>query len=193
MFGCERAATAFASRSNRCERVRIGGDGLRQDLDRDVPIELSVPCAVHLSHPARAQRRDDFVGAETGSAGKRHGSAGQIQRGRDGDEVGAGNRDRTGDIQLGNWRLPLNYARIEPDLNEEPPPPPNPRVLRQVEDPAEENGHLSAGVGFAGQYSGGAVLQPAGIPRAARSSIQAAANASAETSSKTVPEAGGGA
>ena len=49
------------------QRVGIGGDGLREDLDRDVAVELRVPRAVDLSHPARAQRREDLVGAEAGA------------------------------------------------------------------------------------------------------------------------------
>ncbi len=44
-------------------RVGIGGEGLRKDLDRDVSIELLVPRPVNLSHPARTQRREDRVGA----------------------------------------------------------------------------------------------------------------------------------
>ena len=54
------------------ERVRIGGDGLREDLDRDVPVELPVPRPVDLAHPARAERREDLVGAETGPGGDCH-------------------------------------------------------------------------------------------------------------------------
>ena len=45
------------------QRVGIGRDGLREDLDRDVPVQLLIPCPVHLPHPARAQRREDLVGA----------------------------------------------------------------------------------------------------------------------------------
>ena len=48
------------------ERVGIRGDGLGQDLDRDVPIELLVPRPVDLPHPARAERGEDLVGTETG-------------------------------------------------------------------------------------------------------------------------------
>ena len=47
------------------QRVGIGGDGLREDLDRDVPVQLRVPRPVDLPHPARAERREDLVGAET--------------------------------------------------------------------------------------------------------------------------------
>ena len=39
MFGCESAATAFASRSKRAERLGIAGEVRRQHLDRDVAIE----------------------------------------------------------------------------------------------------------------------------------------------------------
>ena len=52
------------------ERVGIGGDGLGQDLDRDVAIELPVPRPVHLPHPARAERREDLVGTETRTGSK---------------------------------------------------------------------------------------------------------------------------
>ena len=55
------------------ERVGIGRDGLRQHLDRDVAIQLPVARAVDLPHSARAQRREDLVGAEAGAGGERHG------------------------------------------------------------------------------------------------------------------------
>ena len=44
----------------------------RQDLDRHIAPELRVPCPVHLAHPARAERREDLVGAELRSSGERH-------------------------------------------------------------------------------------------------------------------------
>ena len=69
-------------------RVRERGDGLRlalearegggvrrealgKDLDRDVAVEFRVARAVDLSHPARAERPEDFVRAEarTGQEG----------------------------------------------------------------------------------------------------------------------------
>ena len=46
------------------QRIGIVRDGLRQDLDRDVAVELPVPRLVHLAHAARAERRQDLVGAE---------------------------------------------------------------------------------------------------------------------------------
>ena len=48
------------------------GHRLRQDLDRDLAVELGVPRPVHLSHPARAERRQDLVGAELRSRGETH-------------------------------------------------------------------------------------------------------------------------
>ena len=44
-----------------CER-------LRQDLDRDVPLELRVPCPVDFAHPATADEGDDFVRADAQAA-----------------------------------------------------------------------------------------------------------------------------
>ena len=46
------------------QRVGIGGDGLREDLDRDVPVQLVIPRAVDLPHATSADRREDLVSAE---------------------------------------------------------------------------------------------------------------------------------
>ena len=46
MFGCESAATALRLKLEPRERIRIGGEGLREDLDG--PVDLS--------HPACAER-----------------------------------------------------------------------------------------------------------------------------------------
>jgi hypothetical protein len=54
------------------QAIGIAGKGVRQDLQRDLTIELRVPRAVDLAHPARADRRDDFVRAETGASGQGH-------------------------------------------------------------------------------------------------------------------------
>ena len=45
----------------------IGGEAVRQDLDRDVAIELRVARAIDLAHAAGANDRDDLVGAEAGA------------------------------------------------------------------------------------------------------------------------------
>ena len=44
---------------------RIGGKMRREDLDSDRAFESHVPCAIHLSHPARAQPRRDLIGSES--------------------------------------------------------------------------------------------------------------------------------
>ncbi len=54
------------------EGVGVRGDGLRKDLDRDVPIQLPVPRPVHFAHPSRAERREDLVRAETSPGWKCH-------------------------------------------------------------------------------------------------------------------------
>ena len=46
------------------EAVRIGREEVGQDLQRDVAIEPRIARAIHLAHAARADERDDFVGAE---------------------------------------------------------------------------------------------------------------------------------
>ena len=52
--------------------VGVGGEGSRQDLDGDVALEPRVPGAIDLAHSAFADRREDFVGAQTGGGGERH-------------------------------------------------------------------------------------------------------------------------
>ena len=51
------------------EPLRVGGEGLGQDLDRDVAIELRVARAIDLAHAAGAERRQDLVRAEAGAGG----------------------------------------------------------------------------------------------------------------------------
>jgi len=52
------------------QRVGIGRNRRREDLDRNVAVELSIPRPVDLPHSTRAQRREDLVGAEAGAGGK---------------------------------------------------------------------------------------------------------------------------
>src|SRR5438552_5694924 len=54
------------------ERVGIGCDGLGENFDRDVAIQLLIPRPVDLPHPARAKGHQDLVGAETGPRLKCH-------------------------------------------------------------------------------------------------------------------------
>ena len=51
----------------------------RQHLESHVAAELRVPRAVHLSHPARADRREDLVGPEAGAGRKCHRVAERLQ------------------------------------------------------------------------------------------------------------------
>ena len=48
----------------------IAGEGLGQDLQRDVAIEASVAGAVDFAHAAGAEERDDLVGADLGAGAK---------------------------------------------------------------------------------------------------------------------------
>ena len=57
---CEHLRLAAES----CQPVGIADDGVRQDLQRDVALQLGVPSAIHLAHGARAERADDVVGTE---------------------------------------------------------------------------------------------------------------------------------
>ena len=71
MFGWL-ATRAPALRAESAPAVGIEREGIRQDLDRDVAIELRVARAIDLAHAARADRRDDFVRAETSAGNKGH-------------------------------------------------------------------------------------------------------------------------
>jgi hypothetical protein len=44
--------------------IRIEREGLRQDLDRDVTIELGIPCAIDDAHATFADLGDDLVGSD---------------------------------------------------------------------------------------------------------------------------------
>jgi hypothetical protein len=44
----------------------------RQDLDCDCAFKPHIPCAIHLPHPARAQRRTDFIRAKLCTSRERH-------------------------------------------------------------------------------------------------------------------------
>jgi hypothetical protein len=54
------------------QRVGIGGDGSREDLDRHVSVQLLIPRALDLPHSTRAQRCEDLVCTEAGPGGNRH-------------------------------------------------------------------------------------------------------------------------
>ena len=46
------------------EPVRVTGEYLREDFERDIAMELRVARAKDLTHPADADAGDDFIGTE---------------------------------------------------------------------------------------------------------------------------------
>jgi hypothetical protein len=52
------------------EPIWIVGEGVGQELQRDVAIQLRVARAIHLAHAAFADLRGDFVDAEAGTGGE---------------------------------------------------------------------------------------------------------------------------
>src|SRR5205085_9581127 len=54
------------------QRLGVLRERRRQDLDRDVPLELRVASPVDLAHPAGADRREDLVGSELRRGGQGH-------------------------------------------------------------------------------------------------------------------------
>src|SRR5204863_7742647 len=54
------------------EAIGIGGDGIGQDLDRHVAIELRVARAIDLAHAAGAEWGDDFVRADARAGSEGH-------------------------------------------------------------------------------------------------------------------------
>src|SRR5713226_1865946 len=53
-------------------QFRIIGQMRRKNLHGDNALQAHVPGAVHLSHTARAERRENFVRAQAGAGRKRH-------------------------------------------------------------------------------------------------------------------------
>jgi hypothetical protein len=62
--------TGFAVKA--LAEIGIGRDVSRKNFDRHDAIEARVLGFVHLSHPARTERCDNFIRAESGAGGKRH-------------------------------------------------------------------------------------------------------------------------
>src|SRR6266700_1961059 len=52
--------------------VTIGSKLSRKELQRDLAIELGVLCEIHLTHPARANLRADFIAAKFRAGGDWH-------------------------------------------------------------------------------------------------------------------------
>src|SRR5207342_345298 len=92
--------------------LRVPGDQIGQDFDRDRSVQAGVAGLVNLAHAAGANCRDNFVGADTGAGGKRHGE-------------GAGILLLVA-LELGPWALGLSR------LNEVPRP--GPHLIRTAAD-----------------------------------------------------------
>ena len=52
--------------------IGIAGEGVRQDFQRDVAVQLRVPRAIHLAHAAGPDGAEDFVRTESHACGQRH-------------------------------------------------------------------------------------------------------------------------
>jgi hypothetical protein len=50
-----------------CEPIVVGGNRERQNLDRDLTLQLRISRPIHLTHPAFADLHDDVVNAEAGT------------------------------------------------------------------------------------------------------------------------------
>jgi hypothetical protein len=67
MFGWLSAASVWASHVNRASRSASFGKRVRQDLQRDIAIELRIAGTVDLTHASFADLGRDFVDAEAGA------------------------------------------------------------------------------------------------------------------------------
>jgi hypothetical protein len=54
------------------EPIAIVGERVREDLDRDIPIQSGVPGPIDLAHPSRAQGTDNLVRSEPRGRRERH-------------------------------------------------------------------------------------------------------------------------
>ena len=55
------------------QTVGVSRESVGKNLQRNITIQFRVACAVDLAHPAGAEHRDDFIGAEARSGGEGHG------------------------------------------------------------------------------------------------------------------------
>ena len=69
MFGVVQRGQGLGLALKPRDPLRVGGERLGQDLDRDGAIQLRVPRAVDLTHAAGAERRQDLVRAEACAGG----------------------------------------------------------------------------------------------------------------------------
>ena len=67
MFGWFSDASDFGFALKAREPIGVSRERRRQDLDRDLALQLRVGRAIHLAHAALADLRGDFVDAEAGA------------------------------------------------------------------------------------------------------------------------------
>ena len=65
-----RGGTRFLLKT--AEALRVVLEIRRQELERDVPMKRQIPRAIHISHPARAEMRQDFVMTDPGTGAECH-------------------------------------------------------------------------------------------------------------------------
>ena len=116
--------------ANQCSANRfisfwIVRDGVRQDLQRHVPVELGVSGPIHFAHAAFADLGGDVVVAESGADGERH-------------AISAGNEailEREATPRSMVWGMPPDTPI--PPRRQEPPeePKPEPEADPKREDP----------------------------------------------------------
>ena len=74
---CDRAGLALEA----CAGVAVVGAVRRKDLDRDDAVEPRVVGAIDLAHPARADRREDFIRPEPSARDQIHRRSVSVGRG----------------------------------------------------------------------------------------------------------------
>jgi hypothetical protein len=54
------------------QSVGVVRNAVREDLERDIPLQSGVPRLVDFAHPADSEQGEDFVHADPGACNKRH-------------------------------------------------------------------------------------------------------------------------
>ena len=65
----------FKARDTRLDRIvaiKVSKEQFSERFERDIALQLAVPCAIHLAHSARSKRCDDFIGPQASPSRKSH-------------------------------------------------------------------------------------------------------------------------
>ena len=73
MFGMVQCREDFGFALEACQPVGICRNGLRQNLDRDLPLQVRIGGAIDLTHAAHADLGGDFIRAESSTRSESHG------------------------------------------------------------------------------------------------------------------------